>query len=282
MILHPKTQEDFNRLVANPPHALLIGGEEGAGKSVVALEFIRQVLQQSTLEQDSTFRHCVPEKGTIGIDAIRILQKFLQLKTAGKNQIRRAVLIEDAHTMTDEAQNALLKILEEPPADTVMVLTAVPTKDILPTIYSRVQQLVIKAPTLAHITENLKTYKSIDIERSYTLSNGQMGLLMGLLESNTDHSLVSAIAQAKALLTKSKFERLTMIDELSKQKHSVPILLKALKKIARSALSQAAKQGKEAQIANWHSVLKAVQESERSLESNPNTKLLLTNLMLKI
>lgn len=282
MIMHPSTANELKNLVAKPPHALLISGEEGAGKPSIGLAFLQNVLDKSTLEQDTTFRHFSPEKGSIGIDTVRNLQKFLLLKTAGIKKIRRGVLIEDAHLMTHEAQNSLLKILEEPPADTIIVLTAVPSKNILPTIISRVQQLIVKAPTLAHVADNTKTYKSMEVERAYNLSNGQMGLLMSLLDSNSDHSLVSAIAQAKALLSKSKFERLTMVDELSKQKQSVPLLLKALKKIARSALSQAAKQNKDDQVTNWHSVLSVIQEAESSLESSPNTKLLLTNLMLKI
>jgi len=282
MILHPLTASELENLVAKPPHALLISGEEGSGKPTVGIGFIQKILGQSTLEQDTTFRHFSPEKGSIGIDIVRNLQKFLLLKTAGTQKIRRAVLIEDAHLMTHEAQNALLKILEEPPADTIIVLTAVPSNNILPTIQSRVQQLIIKAPTLDYVTDSIKTHKSMEVEKAYNLSNGHMGLLMSLLESDSDHTLVSAIAQAKTLLSKSKFERLTMVDELSKQKQSVPLLLKALKKIARSALSQAAKQNKDAQVTSWHSVLTAVQEAESSLESSPNTKLLLTNLMLKI
>jgi DNA polymerase III subunit delta' len=282
MIVHPQTAEEYKNLVMRPPHALLIAGEEGAGKPTIATEFVKAILQKNVLEADSTYRRLSPIKDSIGIEQIRELQKFLHLKTMGGLEIRRAALIEDAHTMTHEAQNALLKILEEPPADTVIVLTAIPSNNILPTIYSRVQQLSLRTPSLEHITAQLKQYKSMDIEHAYGLSNGLMGLLIALLEQSDEHALVESILRAKSVLAMTKFERLALVDQLSKQKAAVPGLLQALKRIARSAMAQAAKNDREAQVSNWHTVLVSVQETESLLVHNPNTKLLLTNLMLKI
>ena len=53
----------------------------------------------------------------------------------------RVVLLNDAHTMTPAAGNALLKILEEPPPQTILVLTAPQASDLLPTIVSRCHHL---------------------------------------------------------------------------------------------------------------------------------------------
>jgi DNA polymerase-3 subunit delta' len=53
----------------------------------------------------------------------------------------RVVIISDAHAMNPEAGNALLKILEEPPERTILILTASGTADLLPTIVSRCQQI---------------------------------------------------------------------------------------------------------------------------------------------
>jgi replication-associated recombination protein RarA len=284
MILHPQTASELENIYAHPPHALLISGEEGSGKPTLARELTQRLLEKDTLEADSTFRHFTPEKNSIGIGIIRELQKFLHLKTTGRRQIRRVIIIEDAHMMTHEAQNALLKILEEPPADTVIILTAVQSRNILPTIYSRVQQLVIKTPSLQQALDEYgkQGFKSVDIERSYGLSNGQQGLLTALLGQSSEHELVEAITLAKVLLAKTSFERLAMVDELAKQKSSIPLLLKALKRIARSGLMHAANHGKDNQVQRWHKLLTSVQQSELMLAHNPNSKLLLTNLMLTI
>lgn len=282
MIRHPQTDYEIESFIGRPSHALMIIGEEGAGKPTVALHIARKVLNKDSLEADSSFRHHSPEKGSIGIEQIRLLQKFLQLKTAGTSAIRRVVIIEDAHMMTREAQNALLKVLEEPPSDSVIILTAVNSRDILPTIYSRVQQLTIKTPTAEHVLDYYQSRDPSEVNKAYSLSNGQQGLLSALLEQDEGHELVQAIQTAKSLLSKTKFERLCMVDSLAKQKSGVPSLIKALKRIARSALMQAAKQDRQSLVHDWHMILKSTQEAEDLLAHNPNTKLLLTNLMLKI
>jgi DNA polymerase III subunit delta' len=284
MILHPQTARDYDHIVARPPHALLIAGNEGAGKSALALSITQKLLSKTSLDEDSSFRRFIPIKGSIGIEQVRELQKFLHLKTTGQQAIRRVIIIEQAHTMTHEAQNALLKVLEEPPADTVIILTAIRSKHILPTIYSRVQQLTVKSPSLEQSKEHYMKngHTSVAIEKAYALSNGQQGLLAALLEQDSDHDLVTAINLAKSILAKSKFERVTIVDELSKQKNALPQLLQALKRIAYSGLDQAAAQSKDAQSRKWHAVLASVHETESLLPHNPNAKLLLTDLMLKI
>ena len=57
------------------------------------------------------------EKGSIAIEQIRALISFFQLKVPGKTKIKRVAIIQDADRMGLEAQNALLKALEEPPED---------------------------------------------------------------------------------------------------------------------------------------------------------------------
>lgn len=75
----------------------------------------------------------------IGIDAVREMKRKVSLKPFAGGS--KAFVIEDAHTLTEEAQNALLKTLEEPPVNTVFVLTSRNEDLILPTIVSRCQVL---------------------------------------------------------------------------------------------------------------------------------------------
>lgn len=77
----------------------------------------------------------IEEEGTIGITTVRNLQKTLFLKPIrGKT---KACVIQNAHTLTIEAQNALLKLLEEPPDNTIIILTADNKEVFLQTILSR-------------------------------------------------------------------------------------------------------------------------------------------------
>ncbi len=78
-----------------------------------------------------------PEKGTIKIDRIRELTRALSYPPYESGT--RVVLLEDIHTMRPEAANSLLKTLEEPPENNLLILTAAASKEVLITISSRCQ-----------------------------------------------------------------------------------------------------------------------------------------------
>jgi DNA polymerase-3 subunit delta' len=76
-----------------------------------------------------------PFGGSIRIDQIRALKDFAYIKPALSS--RKAILIDDAHKLTKESANALLKVLEEPPMDTVFILVSQGKSALLPTVLSR-------------------------------------------------------------------------------------------------------------------------------------------------
>ena len=79
---------------------------------------------------------------TIGIEEVRHIQKNLLLKpTAGKS---KAIIFKNADSLTLQAQNALLKILEEPPNHTIIILHALSKEQLLPTILSRCKIIELK------------------------------------------------------------------------------------------------------------------------------------------
>lgn len=77
----------------------------------------------------------VESEKSIGIEDVRNMQKTVFLKPLRGS--KKAVVIKNAHTATIQAQNALLKLLEEPPANALMILTASKKEFLLPTILSR-------------------------------------------------------------------------------------------------------------------------------------------------
>ncbi|KKR78278.1 MAG: DNA-directed DNA polymerase [Candidatus Curtissbacteria bacterium GW2011_GWA1_40_9] len=77
-----------------------------------------------------------PTEGSISIDEIRNLKKQLYQKPIYQKQ--KIVVIKDADKLTTEAQNALLKVLEEPPSHAILILIAHSSKNLLPTINSRI------------------------------------------------------------------------------------------------------------------------------------------------
>lgn len=83
---------------------------------------------------------------SIGIEEIKNVQKKIFLKPIKSNT--KAVIIEDAHLLTTEAQNALLKVLEEPPEHTILILAAETKEALLPTIISRCTVITLEKETV--------------------------------------------------------------------------------------------------------------------------------------
>jgi hypothetical protein len=75
------------------------------------------------------------QKLSLGIEDVKNMQKKLFLKPFRGD--KKAVILKDAHLLTTEAQNALLKVLEEPPDNTILILTSESKDALLPTVRSR-------------------------------------------------------------------------------------------------------------------------------------------------
>ena len=130
-------------------HSYLFIGIEGIGKKLFAIEFAKAILClneekycnkcKSCIEFDTNnnpdFSYIEPDGNSIKIEQIRNLQKRIQEKPVISN--KKVYIINDAHLMTQEAQNCLLKTLEEPPEFATIVLIGSNETQFLPTIKSR-------------------------------------------------------------------------------------------------------------------------------------------------
>lgn len=79
------------------------------------------------------------EKGTIGIDAVRSLKNFLRQKPT--NSKSRIAIIKEAQNLTPEAQNAALKIVEEPPESALIIFLIKNAENLISTLNSRLQKI---------------------------------------------------------------------------------------------------------------------------------------------
>ncbi len=117
-------------------HSLIVSGGGGKQRYQKALQIATQIDPQ--LQPGSADLHRITEdKGSIGIDRIRRLQSWLSRKPYQANN--KTVIISNAERLTPEAQNALLKTLEKPPAHSHLILTTANHYRLLPTIRSRCQ-----------------------------------------------------------------------------------------------------------------------------------------------
>ncbi len=285
LLLHPQTKLQIEHFIKNPVQALIIEGPKGSGKTRLAQNIASRLLDVNSLKLETAGNvlHIKPTNNAISINEIRSIQQFLKLKSLGQNPIKRILLVYEAQKLTIEAQNAFLKILEEPPADTVIILTTPNRLSILATIQSRSQYIKIKSLTKEIMLNYFKDpkYTSAQLERAYHLSGGQVGQMQSILDGS--NSIVSdQILLAKKLLGMSIFERLTQVDELAKHKGQAVELLQAIEVICQSALNQAVNNKLTANIKRWHRALTVTVKAQTDLQSQPNMKLFFTNLLINL
>jgi len=174
---------------AQVPHALLFTGIEGIGKRTTATALAmalncrdegaeRPCGQCRTCRQIREGRHpdiieVAPSKGMVRIDQIRQLLAALAMKPFSAR--KRVVMVTDAQTMNAESANALLKVLEEPPADTTLVLTARQRDDLLPTIASRCRHIRFSPLANGDLTALLTASHRMDAEQAKTIAEAAEG-----------------------------------------------------------------------------------------------------------
>ncbi|MBI2189920.1 MAG: hypothetical protein HYU49_00055 [Candidatus Levybacteria bacterium] len=131
----------------------------------LAEEYVQKICADYQIDRFDIY-NAEEEKGTIGIEKIRNLQKKLFLKPI-RSKVKAAV-IKNAENLTLEAQNALLKSLEEPPDNTIVILT-VSNKDLLvSTILSRCKIIELKEDDAQLPKNEISQYLDILISlRSY-------------------------------------------------------------------------------------------------------------------
>ncbi len=169
------------------PHALLFTGSVGYGKSALAEALIYGLLCQSPAENGTACGQCqscgLLAAGThpdltwlepedvgkaIPVDRIRAVGEFFSLK--GQYGGRQITFINPAEAMNRHAANSLLKTLEEPTEDALLILISSQPSLLLPTIRSRCQQVVFPRPE-AQISEAWLQTQLKNVDESTTLKN---------------------------------------------------------------------------------------------------------------
>lgn len=173
-------------------HAYIIHGEEGMGKKLLAGAFAKtlQCEEKGILSCDRC-KSCMQaesgnqpdviwvthEKVSIGVDDIR-LQVNADIQVKPYNSQYKIYIIDDADKLTEQAQNALLKTIEEPPEYAIILLLISNITVILPTILSRCVQLNLKPVDKVAIKEFLMERHQVPdykAEMAAAFSSGNVG-----------------------------------------------------------------------------------------------------------
>ncbi|MFA7662527.1 MAG: AAA family ATPase [Patescibacteria group bacterium] len=170
-------------------HAYLFSGAVGLGKTRVVKNFIASIMQQNEFDQNNSdvkWVALLEEKKDILIEQIQELQRFLALSTF--NNGHKIVVIDEADKMNKEAVNCLLKILEEPPKNVILILITSAEDRLLKTIISRCQKISFLPISKKELTDGLitifgeKDLSKIDLVAK--LSQGKPELAIQLMQDD--------------------------------------------------------------------------------------------------
>ncbi len=164
------TQTLANAIKSNRvAHAYIFSGVRGVGKTTTARILAKALncVNGPTAEPDNTCDSCreisagtsldvleIDAASNRGIDQIRELREMVRYAPASSRY--KVVILDEAHQLTDEASNALLKTLEEPPERVVFILATTRSEDLVETIKSRAQLFQFRALTFKEIAEEIE------------------------------------------------------------------------------------------------------------------------------
>ncbi|HHW45549.1 MAG TPA: DNA polymerase III subunit delta' [Clostridiales bacterium] len=276
------------------PHAILIEGEEGCGKRTLAGYIAKSAVCTGTVPLCGECANCratnSPDiihvtsggKKSIQVDDIREIRQ--RASVFPHQSPKQVFVIERADTMTPQAQNALLKILEEPPEFVIFILIAESGLSLLPTILSRCMRFTLKPPEINQAADYLlrKTGKDREaVERAATDAGGNIGkalvLLSGAKESQT---VEDAKAIIEALKSGTSLDLLRLCHPYEQDRGKALELLKALESQLLNLLTQKHKNGNELQLTASALVklIEITRDTAEKLRQNVNICLALTNL----
>ena len=324
------------------PHALLFTGIEGVGKRMTALTFAmaanclkHQTNDTPSFESPTSNGHgpkvetkiitepcgncssckkiraknhpdilfIEPEGAMIKIHQIRDIFQTLALKPYEARV--RVVIIADSHTMNPSAANALLKMLEEPPDRTMLILTAKEANDLLPTIVSRCRQIRFNPVAKEDIAKLLETNRQIEPVKAGILAamaGGSYTRAVTMGRSNWIQRrkwLITAggLAAPESLAKRPKSFLLAFSEKLAKNRSMVEDSLYIMKTwlrdlvvykivpdkiINKDLVGIIAEASKKMAIDDLLKKLEAVEQTQRDIKSNMNLRLCLDVLMLRL
>jgi len=205
------------------PHAILLSGMEGIGKAALARELaiMLNCLNPERFESCDACASCLKMRGGYHPDLLWVRSEGASIKLDQIRELKqrvafrpfegkwRVLIIENAQDLREEAGNALLKLLEEPPKQNLFILTVLEPQMLLPTIVSRcchIRLQPLEGPLIAHY-----------LAETHGLSASQAQKIAGLAEGSLDRARLLAEPQRIAHMNEvlgsvSKVGELAMVD----------------------------------------------------------------------
>ncbi len=303
-------------------HAYIFSGEDGTGKNMLAEAFSVLLQCEGRLEKESkeeachTCRSCLQsssnnhpdiirithEKASIGIDDIRIqVNNDIQIKPYSSPY--KIYIIDEAEKLTEQAQNALLKTIEEPPSYAIILLLTNNINTLLPTILSRCVTLKLQPVDKDLIKEYLMINHQVPdylAELSQLFSGGNVGKAIKYASSE-EFSIMKdeALHILKYIEEMKIYEIMDAIKKLSEHKEQITeyldffilwyrdvLLFKATKDVNlltyKSEVQEIIKQSNKKSYEAVQNILNAIDKAKLRLKANVNSDIALELMLLTI
>lgn len=247
-------KNNFSRIIANDDlcnyfaraieqsslsHAYILLGEKGTGKHTLA-RLVASAINCQNKDKENAPLPCFEcnnckkimggispdviyvsrqdDKATLGVEPIRFIKE--DVTYFPNDSDFKIYIIEDAHTMTVQAQNAFLLTLEEPPPYAIFILLCEHTENILETIKSRAPVLRMKIPskkeTVEYLKSNVPAAKLFinnspdEFEQIYMVAKGSIGRILEIINSNEKKQILQNRELAQKLVEAIAHNRLTL------------------------------------------------------------------------
>lgn len=266
-------------------HSYLFVGIEGIGKKIVAKEFAKKLLCLEENKQESNCKSCIefdsnnhpdflllePEGNVIKIEQIRQLQKRIQEKPIISH--KKVYIINNADKMTKEAQNCLLKTLEEPPEFSTIILIGTNENAFLSTIKSRCMILHFQKIE----DEKIKQYLSNQLEETNITENmlkmfqGSIGKAIKLKDKQELYNKIENIIEN--LNKKDLIDVSNSAEIIYQSKEEIMEILEYMNVL----LFEKAKTN-----AKWIKGISIVEETKKRLQQNANYDMCIDNLLFNM
>lgn len=251
-------------------HSYLFIGTEGIGKKLFAIEFAKSILKFDTTNNPD-FVQIDPDGNSIKIEQIRELQKKIIESPIKSN--KKVYVINNADVMTREAQNCLLKTLEEPPQFVVLILIGSIENNFLTTIKSRCTIIKFQDIQKQEIKKYLFEKYGIDdiTENMLDIFQGSIGRAEVLKDKQELYdSIYSVIDQIKQ---EDIIEILKKADIIYKSQEDKFEVLEYMNIICYN---------KSKEDIKYLNCIEIIEDTKKRLKANSNYNMCIDNMLFKI
>jgi len=272
-IMYPASEKMLVAVTNNLPQSLLLTGETGVGLAVIS-KYIAELREVTPIvilpEKDEKIDL---EKGIISVEIMRRLYNETRTKTAGE----RIIIIDFAERMTQQAQNAFLKLLEEPGKGVYFILVSHSVSKLLPTIISRTENLNMRPVSLKQsevLLDNLSITDKTKRSQLLFMAEGLPAELNRLINDDAYFEKRSLIIRdARELLRGSTYNKLLIAQRYKDDRAATLLLLLDSTKILKKSIVSSP------QIDTINHIDKILDAYER-IEANGNIRLCLARMVL--